>query len=95
MKAIFEDMKKRSTTKIGMISGTDGFGKSMRDECVKVNARFGIEILSHDAGAIDLSRLAGNDHPLLLNHDRDQQIGVVERAWIDTDHRARATVRCM
>lgn len=45
---IFEDMKKRGLTKIGMISGTDGFGKSMRDECVKVNARFGIEILAEE-----------------------------------------------
>lgn len=46
---IFEDMKKRGLTKIGMISGTDGFGKSMRDECVKVNARFGIEILAEES----------------------------------------------
>jgi branched-chain amino acid transport system substrate-binding protein len=45
---IFEDMKKRNLTKIGMISGTDGFGKSMRDECVKVNARFGIEIVHEE-----------------------------------------------
>ncbi len=45
---IFDDMKKRGLTKIGMISGTDGFGKSMRDECVKVNARFGIEILAEE-----------------------------------------------
>lgn len=46
---IFEDMKKRGLTKIGMISGTDGFGKSMRDECVKVNARFGVEILAEES----------------------------------------------
>lgn len=45
---IFEDMKKRNLTRIGMISGTDGFGKSMRDECVKVNARFGIEIVAEE-----------------------------------------------
>jgi branched-chain amino acid transport system substrate-binding protein len=41
-------MKKRNLTKVGMISGTDGFGKSMRDECVKVNARFGIEIIAEE-----------------------------------------------
>lgn len=46
---IFEDMKKRSTTKIGMISGTDGFGKSMRDECVKVAGKYGIEILHEES----------------------------------------------
>lgn len=45
---IFDDMKKRGFTKIGVISGTDGFGKSMRDECVKVNGRFGIEILAEE-----------------------------------------------
>lgn len=46
---IFEDMKKRSTTKIGMIAGTDGFGKSMRDECVKVAGKYGIEILHEES----------------------------------------------
>lgn len=45
---IFDDMRRRGLTKIGMISGTDGFGKSMRDECVKVNARFGIEIVGEE-----------------------------------------------
>lgn len=46
---IFEDMKKRNTTRIGMISGTDGFGKSMRDECVKVAGKYGIEILHEES----------------------------------------------
>ncbi len=45
---IFEDLKKRNLTKVGMISGTDGFGKSMRDECVKVNARFGITVVHEE-----------------------------------------------
>jgi branched-chain amino acid transport system substrate-binding protein len=45
---IFDDMKRRGLTKIGMISGTDGFGKSMRDECVKVNAKYGIEIVAEE-----------------------------------------------
>jgi branched-chain amino acid transport system substrate-binding protein len=39
---IFEDMKKRSITKIGMISGTDGWGKAMREECLKMAPQFGI-----------------------------------------------------
>ena len=46
---IFEDMKKRGTTKIGMIAGTDGFGKSMRDECVKVAPKYTIEILHEES----------------------------------------------
>ena len=46
---IFEDMKKRATVKIAMISGTDGFGKSMRDQCVKVAGKYGIEILHEES----------------------------------------------
>ncbi len=44
---------------------------------------FGIEILDHSAESVNLERLADGRHPLLLNHDTDRQIGVVERAWID------------
>jgi HK97 family phage major capsid protein/HK97 family phage prohead protease len=50
------------------------------------------EILSHDPADVDLSRL--NDaHPLLLNHDPERQIGVVESARVDADKKARAVVR--
>lgn len=53
---------------------------------------WGKEILDMSAGAVDLSRLNAR-HPLLLNHDPAQQIGVVERAWLDGDRKARALVR--
>jgi HK97 family phage major capsid protein/HK97 family phage prohead protease len=43
---------------------------------------FGNEVLSHDRGAADLSRL-NDGAPLLFNHDPDKVIGVVERGWID------------
>ncbi|MFN3844550.1 MAG: ABC transporter substrate-binding protein [Paracoccaceae bacterium] len=43
---IFEDMQKRSLTKIGMISGTDGFGASMEAQCKAVAPDFGIEIVA-------------------------------------------------
>lgn len=36
---IFEDMKKRGTTKIAMIAGADAFGKSMRDQCMTVTGK--------------------------------------------------------
>lgn len=42
---IFEDMKARGITKVGMISGTDGFGKSMRAQCMKVIGDYGITAL--------------------------------------------------
>ncbi len=41
---IFEDLKKRNLTTIGMISGTDGFGASMRAQCVKVAPNYGVKI---------------------------------------------------
>lgn len=53
---------------------------------------WGNEILDMAAGSVDLTRLNAA-HPLLLNHDPAQQIGVVERAWLDSDRKARAVVR--
>jgi HK97 family phage major capsid protein len=53
---------------------------------------WGNEILDCTAGSVDMARL-NSAHPLLLNHDIDQQIGVVERAWIDSDRKCRAVVR--
>src|SRR4051812_17252366 len=45
---IFDDLKKRNLTKIAMISGTDAFGKSMRDQCMTVNGKYGIEVLHEE-----------------------------------------------
>lgn len=54
---------------------------------------FGNEVLSHDKGAADLSRL-NDGAPLLFNHNMDEIIGVVERAGIDNKaKRGTATVR--
>ena len=36
---IFADLKKRNLTTIALISGTDAFGKSMRDQCVAASRR--------------------------------------------------------
>jgi HK97 family phage major capsid protein/HK97 family phage prohead protease len=53
---------------------------------------FGDEILSHEADAADLSRL--NDAaPVLWNHNRDDQIGVVEKAWMGNDKRGYCNIR--
>lgn len=57
-----------------------------------VERSFGYEILSHDAGAVDLSRL-NDGAPLLLGHEAEDQIGVVESATIDADRVGRAVVR--
>jgi HK97 family phage major capsid protein len=53
---------------------------------------FGLEILSHDNEAVDLSRL-NDGAPLLLNHDPDKQIGVIEQARVAADRKGRAMVR--
>lgn len=45
---IFEDMKKRQITKIGMISGTDGFGASMQAQCKDVAGDYGVEIVADE-----------------------------------------------
>ncbi len=46
---IFEDMKKRNLTKIAMISGADAFGKSMHDQCLTVNKKYGIEVVHEES----------------------------------------------
>ena len=42
---IFADMKAHNLTKIGMLSGTDGFGASMRAQCTKVAEAAGVQIV--------------------------------------------------
>ena len=46
---IFEDLRKRSLTKIALISGTDAFGKSMRDQCMTVTQKYGIDVLHEES----------------------------------------------
>lgn len=54
---------------------------------------FGDEVLSHAPEAVDLSRL-NDGAPVLFNHNPDQVVGVVERAWIDGEKkRGMARVR--
>jgi HK97 family phage major capsid protein/HK97 family phage prohead protease len=57
-----------------------------------VERYFGTEVLSHDAGAADLSRL-NSGAPFLWNHDRDAVIGVVEGAELGNDRRGYCTVK--
>lgn len=45
---IFEDMEAREITKIGMISGTDGFGASMQAQCKSVVGDYGIEVVADE-----------------------------------------------
>ena len=51
-----------------------------------------IEVLDHTPGAVDLSRL-NEGGPLLFNHDIDEVLGVIEKAWLDGTGKGRALVR--
>jgi branched-chain amino acid transport system substrate-binding protein len=51
---IFEDMKKRNLSTIAVISGTDGWGKAMRAECLKMAPDFAITVIKDESyGATD------------------------------------------
>lgn len=52
---------------------------------------WGTEVLDHSAGAVRLDRLNAGG-ALLMDHNTRDQIGVVERAWLD-DRKGRAIVR--
>jgi HK97 family phage major capsid protein len=53
---------------------------------------WGVEILDCTGSAVNLERL-NNRHPLLLDHNTRDQIGVVEKAWVDSDRKCRAMVK--
>jgi HK97 family phage major capsid protein/HK97 family phage prohead protease len=55
---------------------------------------FGWEILSHERGDIDFDFIGSGRAPLLLSHDPETQIGVVESASLsETERKSRAVVR--
>ncbi len=53
---------------------------------------FGEEVLIHDSDSMRLDRL-NNGGAVLVNHDSDDQVGVVESARVDGDRRGRAVIR--
>ncbi len=59
-----------------------------------VERSYGKEVLEHSEEAIDMSFLNSGRAPLLLDHDPEKQVGVVESAELDgSARRLRATVR--
>lgn len=58
-----------------------------------VERSFGKEILVHEQGAIDMAFLASGRAPLLLDHDMERQIGVIESVELSADRVLRAKVR--
>lgn len=53
---------------------------------------FGTEVLDHSPQSVMLDRL-NNGAAVLVNHDTNDQVGVVESSRIDSDKRGRAVVR--
>ena len=56
-----------------------------------VDRWFGREVLGHDEGEINLERFE-DGAAVLVGHNLDDHVGVVERAWIE-DGKGRAVVR--
>lgn len=55
---IFIDMQSRKISKIALISGPGGFDKSMRAECLKLNKKYGIDVIADEtygAGDTDMT----------------------------------------
>ena len=51
---VFQDMKARGISKIALIAGTDGFGLSMHEQCLKVIGNYGVQaIVDETYGAQD------------------------------------------
>lgn len=53
---------------------------------------FGIEVLDHGPNAVRLGRLE-NGGAVLMGHDHNDQVGVVESVRVDSDRRGRAVLR--
>jgi HK97 family phage major capsid protein len=58
----------------------------------EVDRWYGTEVLAHGPENVRLGRI-NNGGAFLMEHDRNDQIGVVERAWIDDDKKGRAIVK--
>ena len=86
---IFADMKKRGLTKIGLISGTGGFGASGRTESRKVAGDHGVEIVADETYApsdtdmsAQLTRIRNTPGvQAVLNFDFGQAPAIVTRNY--------------
>jgi branched-chain amino acid transport system substrate-binding protein len=85
---IFADMRERKLSKLALISGTGGFDKSMRAECVKVAPRYGVEVVADETyGANDtdmtaqLTKIKGSGAQAVLNAGFGQGPAIVTRNY--------------
>lgn len=83
---IFVDMKARGFTKAALISGSGGFDKSMRAECLKVAPNHGVQVVADETyGASDtdmtaqLTKIKGSGAQAVLNAGFGQGPAIVTR----------------
>lgn len=85
---IFVDATSRHLTKFALISGTGGFDKSMRGECLKVAAKYKVEIVADETyGASDtdmtaqLTKIKASGAQAVLNAGFGQGPAIVTRNY--------------
>ncbi|WP_222622664.1 ABC transporter substrate-binding protein [Ramlibacter albus] len=85
---IFADVQARKLTKVALISGSGGFDKSMRGECLKVASRYGVEFVADETyGATDtdmtaqLTKIKGSGAQAVLNAGFGQGPAIVTRNY--------------
>jgi branched-chain amino acid transport system substrate-binding protein len=83
---IFVDLQARKLSKVALISGSGGFDKSMRAECMKVASKYGIEFVADETyGATDtdmttqLTKIKGSGAQAVLNAGFGQGPALVTR----------------
>ena len=85
---IFVDLQQRKLTKAALISGSGGFDKSMRAECVKVAPKYGVELVADETyGATDtdmtaqLTKIKASGAQAVLNAGFGQGPAIVTRNY--------------
>ena len=85
---IFADAQSRKLTKVALISGSGGFDKSMRAECVKVASKYGVDLVADETyGANDtdmtaqLTKIKGSGAQAVLNAGFGQGPAIVTRNY--------------
>ncbi len=83
---IFVDLQARKLSKVALISGSGGFDKSMRGECLKVGAKYGVEFVADETyGASDtdmtaqLAKIKASSAQAVLNAGFGQGPAIVTR----------------
>ena len=85
---IFVDVQSRKLTKVALISGSGGFDKSMRGECLKVAPKYAVEVVADETyGAADtdmtaqLTKIRGSGAQAVLNAGFGQGPAIVTRNY--------------